>query len=119
MIVLVSAFEHQVITALVSPVVGFAVAHKQHSRMVGLYIVEQRNLYKGIPHVFIIESCCGLIQLVEQFLSGRKSSLLRHVPSHLHHQVAAGLIENVLEYIPSAVDSDLPMEFGEMIQPFK
>ena len=52
----VCALQHQVVTALMRPVVGLAVAHKKYPGMICLHIVEQWHLQKRIENIVAVEA---------------------------------------------------------------
>ena len=44
MVEAVGALQHQIVAALVCPVIGFAISHEEHARMICLHIIQQRYL---------------------------------------------------------------------------
>src|SRR6185437_5995026 len=110
MVEAIRALQHQVVAALVGPVISLAIAYEEHPRMSRLHVVEQRYLDEGIVGIFAIQRSGGAVEFIDQLLTRSQLPFLRQIPSALHDEAAAFFVENVLKNIPCAVDRDFAME---------
>src|SRR6266481_435300 len=119
MIDVVSAVEHEVVTAGVGPVVRFAVADKQDFGLLGADVIEQGHLLEGVVDVFLVEFRGVKVEFVDELLLRGESSAIGQVPADLDGEMVAADVEDILERGPGGEDCDLVAAFGLLVEPFE
>src|SRR5450631_4521008 len=113
----VGALEHEVVMAYVRPPVGLAVAHEQHARPRRLHVIDERDLQEGVPDVARFELNRLLVELLEQLLTRAGAVPRRLHRSRLQYEVAAWLVEDVLEGVPGRERGHPAVQVGRLVQP--
>ncbi len=113
------AVEHQVVSALMRPIVGLAIADEQDARFRGDHIVEQRYLQEGVRRPLLVDFGQGLIDPPQQRIACALVRLLGRRPARLHHQTAALLVEDLVECVPGSVDRHSTLKFVEFVKPLE
>ena len=114
-----SAIEHQIVAPLVSPIVRLAVTHEQHACGAAANVIEERDLHEGIESILFVEARRGIEELGEQGILRCISRGLRCAPAGLHQEVAARLVENIVEDSPGPIDGDMSCEFRQLVEPLE